>query len=248
MSDPSSANIPNIRPWASAGVRETIPVEEIDVGWVPGEEPAAEYENDRQFVRDTILNAVAEYLNAGIRLQDLRPGGVALDGGGGVKLVLQAGTEISRVRLEETETGLISEMFHDKIFAMLLTGSAHRGTSITADGIKFSGQLGFFHESGALRTVAIPTSGFTWDSSTYPGYHVSSDQVVVSDLPPARLRLASATVGYVEGDTRITAPASVRSIVSGSQTKIIAWNILKNARPTPPIDATFYVTFEILPE
>jgi len=63
-----------IRPWASAGLKETPSNAKIDLGWLPGEQPAMDWENERQNKRDMILKALAEYINAGISLSDLIAG------------------------------------------------------------------------------------------------------------------------------------------------------------------------------
>ena len=67
-----------LREWASAGSRTTPSYAKIDQGWLVGEEPAAEWENERMNVRDATVNEVITYLNAGVPVSDLISGTVEL--------------------------------------------------------------------------------------------------------------------------------------------------------------------------
>jgi hypothetical protein len=58
-------NIAPITVWAAdndAG-RQAPDSDKIGQGWSPGEQPPAEWENERQFTRDTVLNQIGETLN-----------------------------------------------------------------------------------------------------------------------------------------------------------------------------------------
>lgn len=73
------AGISLLTVWASAGTRIN-PSARAALGWVPGEQPANEYENYIQYTKDTKINEILAYLNAGISLDDLIQGDATLAG------------------------------------------------------------------------------------------------------------------------------------------------------------------------
>jgi hypothetical protein len=75
------AGITLLRAWASAGSRTTPDNAKIDQGWLVGEQPANDWWNDREYVRDTAINDVINYLNTGVPLSDLTTGTVNLANG-----------------------------------------------------------------------------------------------------------------------------------------------------------------------
>lgn len=60
-----------LRAWASAGTRIKPSDGKIDQGWLAGEQPPMEYENERMNTRDTRINEIIAYLNAGVPLADI---------------------------------------------------------------------------------------------------------------------------------------------------------------------------------
>ena len=68
-----------IRPWASTGATSTPSNAKIDQGWVAGEQPPIEWENERMNVRDNLVNTVIDdYDDLTTRLQETTP--AAVDG------------------------------------------------------------------------------------------------------------------------------------------------------------------------
>ena len=72
------AGIALLRAWANAGNRTAPSNAKIDQGWLVGEQPACEHENERQYTRDEKINEIAGYLNTGVPLDDLIAGNVQL--------------------------------------------------------------------------------------------------------------------------------------------------------------------------
>jgi len=65
------AGIDLLRVWASAGSIAVPSNAKIDLGWVAGEQPAVEWENERMNSRDTRVNEIVTYLNNGVPLADV---------------------------------------------------------------------------------------------------------------------------------------------------------------------------------
>lgn len=65
------AGLTLIRAWANAGTRIKPSDGKIDQGWLAGEQPPVEYENERMYSRDTLVNQIISYLNAGVPLSDV---------------------------------------------------------------------------------------------------------------------------------------------------------------------------------
>lgn len=65
------AGLTLLRAWANAGTRIKPSDGKIDQGWLAGEQPPVEYENERMYSRDTLVNQITAYLNAGVPLSDV---------------------------------------------------------------------------------------------------------------------------------------------------------------------------------
>lgn len=65
------AGLTLLRAWANAGTRIKPSDGKIDQGWLAGEQPPVEYENERMYSRDTLINQIITYLNAGVPLSDV---------------------------------------------------------------------------------------------------------------------------------------------------------------------------------
>ena len=59
------STIEKIRPWASSGTKTKPADVKIDTGWIGGQQPEHEYENERMNTRDTKLNQVIDQVNRG---------------------------------------------------------------------------------------------------------------------------------------------------------------------------------------
>ena len=73
------AGITLLRAWANAGNLTAPSNAKIDQGWVVGEQPACEYENERMNTRDNTINDIINYLNAGVPLSDILDGSCDLE-------------------------------------------------------------------------------------------------------------------------------------------------------------------------
>ena len=62
--------IDKIRPWAETGTKTKPADVKIDAGWIGGEQPEHEYENERQNTRDTKLNQLVDNSNRGTARAD----------------------------------------------------------------------------------------------------------------------------------------------------------------------------------
>ena len=68
-----------LRVWASTGAASKPSDAKIDLGWLAGEQPPNEYENERMNTRDTRINEIITYLNAGVPLDDILAGDAIVD-------------------------------------------------------------------------------------------------------------------------------------------------------------------------
>lgn len=89
------AGLTFISVWANTGNRINPGAGKIALGWGPGEQPANEYENERQYTRDTLLNAITTYLNNGVPLSDLLAGSVSLASNSEIEFIGSDTTKIN---------------------------------------------------------------------------------------------------------------------------------------------------------
>jgi hypothetical protein len=137
------AGISLLRVWASAGSVVAPSSAQIDLGWVVGEQPAVEWENERMYSRDSKVNEILGYLNTGVPLSD----------------VLIYATDIIRM----AGTAYASQMDIDDIFCESLGafGSDAYRTGISKEGNNFT-RTTIGSTVLEKQSIAVDVSGSTW--------------------------------------------------------------------------------------
>jgi hypothetical protein len=224
-----------IRPWASTGDRETPPDVKIDLGWRPGEQPAVEWENERQNLRDNILKELAEYVNAGIPLSDLQP--TTTPSGGSMTVNATVGDP--SISMKESDPANFSGV---SPAAIGVFSGAFAGTQIQPDGTLILRANATQIQMEPIKTFAFDASTLSW--SAVGNNYDCTDAVVLLGVPwRSRIISASISCTNVGGDI-LSIPLAIMTDVAGDGSgndKII---LMTGFAPPTANNAVLYVTFE----
>lgn len=199
------AGLTLIRSWANAGTRIKPSDGKIDQGWLAGEQPPVEYENERMYSRDTLVNQIITYLNDGVPLSD----------------IVTSATD----DLTITDSDSSSKMDANTI----QTGVTTIGSS-TLFGIAPSGFVSRLIDPGGyisnIRFISVDVSGLTWSvvdtlgTSTYR-YRRSGTVPTLTGVP-ANANTHAISSFLKTTSTAYSIPCEVNLTYDGSNNLIVS--------------------------
>jgi hypothetical protein len=219
-----------IRPWASTGDRETPSDVKIDLGWRPGEQPAVEWENERQNLRDNILKALAEYVNAGVPISDLLAGRKVITEATktmdfGILATMGSAT-LARLIFSDT-TKSVSSTHDEDGFSARSTSVNERWVSVRDDYLECSSGTSTSARSRS-KTVRRVVDASGWSLTAADGWYTWTGAAIEIGLSsvgiPLDSRLSHATINFRSGTGglyRYSCPCMIQAeVVFGSTYRI----------------------------